>query len=60
MKSFLGRVLDGEGMEGRVPGTAAAVAVAAFLGVDIVRVHDVATMLRVARVAHAIRTGPRA
>jgi dihydropteroate synthase len=56
MKSFIGRTLDEPDVAARAAGTAAAVALAAFLGADVVRVHDVATMRRVARVAHAIRT----
>ena len=53
-KSFLGRLLDlpvGE----REEGTAATVAAAVLRGADIVRVHDVRTMARVARVAAALR-----
>jgi dihydropteroate synthase len=56
MKSFLARALDETDLEARVPGTAAAVAIAAFLGAEVVRVHDVAAMRRVVRVAHAVRT----
>lgn len=60
MKSFIARALGEEDASGRALGTAAAVAVAAFLGADIIRVHDVAAMRRVARVADAIRTAPHA
>ena len=52
-KSFIGKLLElpvGE----RLMGTAAAVAAAIFGGAHIVRVHDVAEMLQVARVADAI------
>lgn len=52
-KSFIGRVLDLEVGE-RDEGTAAAVAVCIARGADIVRVHDVATMVRVARMTDAI------
>jgi dihydropteroate synthase len=38
----------------RVEGTAAAVAVGIARGADIVRVHDVAAMVRVARMTDAI------
>jgi hypothetical protein len=38
-------------------GTAAAVAIAIIHGVNIVRVHDVAEMVQVVRVAHAICDG---
>lgn len=52
-KSFIGKTLDlpvGE----RLEGTAAAVALAIAGGADIVRVHDVKAMVRVARMADAI------
>ncbi len=53
-KSFLRHVL-GEGVDGRLFGTAAAVAFAAANGADIVRVHDVAAMKQVVSVVDAIR-----
>jgi dihydropteroate synthase len=53
-KSFLGKVLGGVPPTDRVEGTAAAVAVAIARGADIVRVHDVLAMVRVARVTDAI------
>lgn len=52
-KSFIGYTLDLPPDE-RVEGTAAAVAVAIARGADIVRVHDVRVMARVARMADAI------
>lgn len=52
-KSFIGYTLDLPPDE-RVEGTAAAVALAIERGADVVRVHDVAAMVRVARVADAI------
>lgn len=55
-KSFIGKILDlpaGERMEG----TAAAVAIGIMNGADIIRVHDVKPMVRVARIADAIRYG---
>ena len=52
-KSMIGRILDLPADQ-RVEGTAATVALAIAAGVDIVRVHDVKEMLRVARVADAI------
>ena len=55
-KSTLGLVLDAP-VEERLEGTAAAVAIAVAKGVDIVRVHDVAEMRRVAAVADAISRG---
>lgn len=53
-KSFIGRVLDLP-VEERGEGTAAAVAVAIWQGAHIVRVHDVRSMVRVARMTQAIR-----
>ena len=52
-KSFIGRILDLPEDE-RVEGTAASVALGIANGADIVRVHDVKEMVRVARVADAI------
>jgi dihydropteroate synthase len=53
-KSFIGKTLDLPAAE-RLEGTAAAVALSIAGGADIVRVHDVTAMLRVARMADAIR-----
>jgi dihydropteroate synthase len=53
-KSFIGRILDLP-VDDRVEGTAASVAVAILRGADVVRVHDVRAMARVARVAEALR-----
>lgn len=52
-KSFIGRILDMP-EDRRVEGTAASVALGIAKGADIVRVHDVAEMVRVCRVADAI------
>jgi dihydropteroate synthase len=52
-KSFIGFTLDLPADQ-RVEGTAAAVSVAIIRGADIVRVHDVKTMVRVARMTDAI------
>ena len=52
-KSFIGRVLDLPVQE-RLEGTAAAVALSIINGADIVRVHDVKEMARVARMSDAI------
>ncbi len=52
-KSFIGYTLDLP-PDQRVEGTAAAVAVGIARGADIVRVHDVSYMVRVAKVADAI------
>jgi dihydropteroate synthase len=56
-KSFIGRVLDLPPDE-RLEGTAATVAVAITRGADLVRVHDVLAMARVARVTDAIVRRP--
>ncbi len=52
-KSFIGRVLDLE-VADRLEGTAASVALAICHGADIVRVHDVRAMVRVARMTDAM------
>ena len=52
-KSFIGYTLDLP-PEQRIEGTAAAVAIAIARGADIVRVHDVLAMARVARMTDAI------
>lgn len=57
-KRFLGTIL-GTAADDRLEGTAATVALAIAGGADLVRVHDVRAMARVARVADAIcRGGP--
>jgi dihydropteroate synthase len=53
-KRFLGKLLDGAPPEDRLEGTAAAVAISIANGADIVRVHDVRQIARVAKVADAI------
>jgi len=55
-KRFLGTIL-GTTADDRLEGTAAAVALAIAGGADLVRVHDVRAMARVARVADAICRG---
>jgi len=52
-KSFIGKTLDLPAGE-RLEGTAAAIALSIAGGADIVRVHDVKAMVRVARMADAI------
>ena len=56
-KSMIGYVLDLR-PEDRLEGTAATVALAIANGADIVRVHDVRAMSRVARMADAVVRGP--
>jgi dihydropteroate synthase len=53
-KRFLGELLDGAPPAERLEGTAATVALAIGAGADVVRVHDVAAMSRVRRVADAV------
>jgi dihydropteroate synthase len=53
-KSFIGLALGGVGPQERVEGTAATVALGIQAGADIVRVHDVAAMARVARMTDAL------
>ena len=55
-KSTIGLVLDLPAHE-RVEGTAATVALSIAGGADIVRVHDVKEMVRVARMSDAIVRG---
>jgi dihydropteroate synthase len=55
-KSFVGYTLNLPPAE-RIEGTAAAVALAIDRGADIVRVHDVEAMVRVAKIADAIVRG---
>ena len=55
-KRFLGQITGREKPADRVFGTAATVALCAAAGVSIVRVHDVAPMVDVVRVAKAIST----
>jgi len=56
-KSTIGKVLGGLPPEERVEGTAATVAIAIMNGADIVRVHDVKEMARVAKMTDAIVRG---
>jgi dihydropteroate synthase len=55
-KSTIGKVLDLPA-EDRLEGTAATVAIAIANGADIVRVHDVKAMMRVARMSDAVVRG---
>jgi len=55
-KSFIGKVLDLP-VDQRLEGTAASVALAIANGADLVRVHDIPAMIRVARMADAIVRG---
>jgi len=55
-KGFLGKALGGAPEDGRLWGTAAAVAASILGGAHIVRVHDIAQMSQVARVTDAVLT----
>jgi dihydropteroate synthase len=54
-KAFIGKILGDLPVTDRLEGTAAAVAISIMNGANIVRVHDVKEMVRVARVADAIK-----
>ncbi|MBI2887465.1 MAG: dihydropteroate synthase [Chloroflexi bacterium] len=56
-KSTIGRVLGGLPPDQRLEGTAATVALGIAAGADIVRVHDVQAMVRVARTTDAVVRG---
>lgn len=54
-KAFIGKILDGASSADRLEGTAAAIAVSIAKGANIIRVHDVKEMAKVAKVSDAIR-----
>lgn len=54
-KAFIGKILGDVPSSERLEGTAAAVAISIFNGANIVRVHDVKEMAKVAKVADAIK-----
>lgn len=56
-KAFIGKILGTATPSERMEGTAAAVAISIMNGANIVRVHDVKEMGRVAKVADAIKSG---
>jgi dihydropteroate synthase len=56
-KSFIGKITGKEKPPERIFGTASTVALCAAAGVSIVRVHDVAEMVDVLKVANLIATG---
>lgn len=58
-KGFIGHVLGGLSAENRLEGTAATLAIGIERGADMVRVHDVQAMARVARMTDAL-VRPRA
>jgi dihydropteroate synthase len=54
-KSFIGKLLGDLPVTERLEGTAAAAAIGIFNGANIVRVHDVKEMVRVAKIADGIK-----
>ncbi len=58
-KSFLARITGDDAPAERVAASLAAAAIAAYEGARILRVHDVAATVRVARVADALRPAQR-
>lgn len=54
-KAFIGKILGDIPPHQRLEGTASAVAISVFNGANIVRVHDVAEMSKVVKIADAIR-----
>jgi dihydropteroate synthase len=54
-KAFIGKILGDVPPTERLEGTAAAVAISIFNGANIVRVHDVKEIVKVAKVADAIK-----
>ena len=56
-KSTIGQVLGGLPVSERLEGTAATVCAAILNGADLVRVHDVKEMVRVAKMTDAIKWG---
>jgi dihydropteroate synthase len=54
-KAFIGKILGDVPVTDRLEGTAAAVAISIVNGANIIRVHDVKEMIKVAKVADAIK-----
>ncbi len=54
-KSFIGKILGDLPVTERLEGTAAAIAIGIFNGANIIRVHDVKAMARVAKMADVIK-----
>ncbi|MDA8340101.1 MAG: dihydropteroate synthase, partial [Nitrospiraceae bacterium] len=54
-KAFIGKILGDVPPSERLEGTASAVAISIFNGANIIRVHDVKEMAKVAKVADAIK-----
>ena len=56
-KAFIGKILGDAPASERLEGTAAAVAISILNGANIIRVHDVKEMKKVALVADAVKRG---
>lgn len=56
-KAFIGKILDDASASERLEGTAATVAISILSGANIIRVHDVKEMKKVALVADAVKRG---
>ncbi len=56
-KAFIGKLLGDVPADERLEGTASAIAIAIFNGANIIRVHDVKEMVRVAKIANGIVRG---
>jgi dihydropteroate synthase len=56
-KSTIGNVLGGLPVDDRLEGTAATMAIAIANGADLIRVHDVKQMARVAKMSDAVIRG---
>jgi dihydropteroate synthase len=54
-KAFIGRILGDVPATERLEGTAAAIAISIMNGANIIRAHDVKEMVKVAKVADAIK-----
>ncbi|MGB9716542.1 MAG: dihydropteroate synthase [Thermodesulfovibrionales bacterium] len=54
-KAFIGKILGDAPVSERLEGTAAAIAISIIKGANIIRVHDVKEMVKVAKVADAIK-----
>lgn len=56
-KSFIGKILGDLPVTERLEGTSAAIAISIFNGANIIRVHDVKEMARVAKISDRIKKG---
>ena len=54
-KAFIGKILGDASVTARIEGTAAAVAISIMNGANMIRVHDIKEMVRVAKVADSVK-----